>query len=181
MFRPKMAVHEKTQPTHPICKYYKPLCHVLASDMSVNATNLTPTRFPEWCFIVSPVPHTTHPHYWSPLHYFNVEQFSVWIQPNSGEEHWYTVRHKNMNLFLNISKGDVSITFPGLCLYSGALLVNCCILAPVSLQMSPLCSDWLVSRSCPSADFCQLGRLHKQTVVVWFHFFFSFFTRNINL
>ena len=43
------------------------------------------------------------------------------------------------------------------------------------LLMSPLCSDWSASGS-----FLRLWRLRKQTIVAGFHFFFSFFTPNVN-
>ena len=55
--------------------------------------------------------------------------------------------------------------------YTGSLfiptvhpLLFCLFKTPLS--MSPLCSDWLVSRSCPSADSWQLGRRCKQTKTV---------------
>ena len=50
---------------------------------------------------------------------------------------------------------------------------SCLFKAP--LLMSPLCSDWSASGS-----FLRLRRLRKQTIVAGFHFFFSFFTPNVN-
>ena len=43
------------------------------------------------------------------------------------------------------------------------------------------CSDWLVPRSCPSADFHQVQRLHKQTIVAIFHLFFPAIYSKSNL
>jgi len=47
-----------------------------------------------------------------------------------------------------------------------------------------LCCDWPASRNCVTADFWLLRRLRQQTmkqnIVVGFHYFFSFFTPNVN-